>query len=77
MIAKKYTYNPKPAIFVNNSDNSNEYFYNNCDYDIWKINTKILDNIWFIDKHMNKSRYLITFENIPVKAIELIHIGKY
>ena len=68
-----------PAIFVNNTDKYNDGWCREYDFDIFKINTKIIDNIWFIDKNMKggKSKYLVTFKDIPSNAIELIHFGKF
>ena len=67
-----------PAIFVNNS---NEYYGNKIwDWDVWRINTSVLDNKWIIDDHMrvsDKRNYLLTYEGIPRHAIELIHEGKH
>ncbi len=78
-ISEKYTNNISPAIFVNNTDTCNDGWCKQYDFDIFKIDTRIIENIWFIDKHMKggKGKYLVTFKDIPSYAIELIHFGKF
>jgi hypothetical protein len=78
-ISKKYTNDITPAVFVNNTDDYDDGWCKKFDFDIFKINTRILDNIWFVDKHMKGGgdKYLITFKDIPSYAIKLIHSGKF
>ena len=69
------------ALFVNNQDDYSWWFYiadgmwrdiNIDKYDVWKINTTGINNIWYIDENMNdKGNYLFTTEAIPHKNIEL------
>jgi len=68
-----------PAIFVNNTVGCNDGYSKEHDFDIFRINTTIIDNIWFIDEYMEarNSKYLATFKDIPTHAIKLIHLGKY
>lgn len=75
----KYNKEIKPAVFVNNIDINSNLYCKNIDLDIWKINTLLINNEFFIDENMGAKNkdYLITFENIPTHAIELIHKGKY
>lgn len=67
----------QPAIFATDSDNPKEFFYSTYDDDIWKIDTKCAKVKWFEDKHYHKLRtkHIVTFENIPLNCIELIHEG--
>ena len=50
-ISEKYTNEIIPAIFVNNTDECDDGWCKYFDFDIFKIDTRIIDNVWFIDKH--------------------------
>lgn len=66
----------KKCIFASNSDNKEDWFKWDYDDDIWRIDTKLIpNNKWFRDPNSIDDKWVITFENIPVAAIELIHEG--
>lgn len=67
----------KACIFATNSDNKDDWFDSTYDDDIYQIDTSKLNNEWFIDPNFIEStdQHVITFENISLNAIKLIHIG--
>ena len=67
----------KPAIFATNSTNKRAWFDSTYDDDVWAINTNLIPNIrWYKDSHFESSKkHIVTFDNIPPEAIELIHEG--
>ena len=66
-----------PAIFATNSTNKRAWFDSTYDDDVWGINTEMIPDVkWYKDKHFESSKkHIVTFENIPPKAIKLIHEG--
>jgi hypothetical protein len=66
-----------PAIFATNSTNKRAWFDSTYDDDVWAINTNLIPNIkWYKDRHFESSKkHIVTFDNIPPEAIELIHEG--
>lgn len=73
----------EPAVFATNSDNKEEWFDSTYDDDVWRIDTKKAGVTWYKDKHFKGMKHpefgdykhIVTFENIPVSAIELVHKG--
>jgi len=67
----------KPAIFATNSTNKRAWFDSTYDDDVWAINTESIPKVkWYKDRHFESTKkHIVTFENIPPKAIELIHEG--
>jgi len=66
-----------PAIFATNSTNKRAWFDSTYNDDVWGINTEMIPDVkWYKDKHFeSRSKHIVTFENIPPKAIKLIHEG--
>jgi len=66
-----------PAIFATNSTNKRAWFDSTYNDDVWGINTEMIPDVkWYKDKHFESSKkHIVTFENIPPKAIKLIHEG--
>jgi hypothetical protein len=66
-----------PAIFATNSTNKRAWFDSTYNDDVWAINTNLIPNIkWYKDRHFESSKkHIVTFDNIPPEAIELIHEG--
>ena len=66
-----------PAIFATNSINKRASFDSTYDDDVWEIDTEMIPDVkWYKDKHYESSKkHIVTFENIPPKAIKLIHEG--
>ena len=66
-----------PAIFATNSTNKRAWFDSTYDDDVWAINTESIPKVkWYKDRHFESTKkHIVTFENIPPKAIELIHEG--
>ncbi len=66
-----------PAIFATNSTNKRAWFDSTYDDDIWAINTELIPNIkWYKDKHYESTKkHVVSFQDIPASAIELIHQG--
>ena len=66
-----------PAIFATNSINKRVWFDSTYDDDVWAINTELIPKVkWYKDSHFESSKkHIVTFNNIPTKAIELIHEG--
>lgn len=60
----------KKAIFATNNG---EHYDSTYDDDVWEINTSIIKNKWFVDKHFSDGIY--TFDSIPRNAIKLIYKG--
>jgi len=82
----KNTYNRMGAIFATNSENKKDWFGEDWDEDIWRIDTKLIPNVeWYKDKMFSFNRsgfpfpflykHVVTLQNIPTNAIELIHKG--
>ena len=65
------------VIFATNSDNKKDWFDSTFDDDIYKIDTSKINNKWYKDPNFDWGdfKHIITFENIPVNAIELIYKG--
>jgi len=66
-----------PAIFATNSTNKRAWFDSTYDDDVWGINTEMIPKVkWYKDRHFESSKkHIVTFDNIPPEAIELIHEG--
>ena len=66
-----------PAIFATNSINKRAWFDSTYDDDVWAINTELIPNVkWYKDRHFESSKkHIVTFENIPSEAIELMREG--
>lgn len=63
------------VIFASNSENKNEWFTSMYDDDIYKIDTKNLNIDWFLDPNFSDIKYIITFNSIPNKFLNLIYKG--
>ncbi len=65
------------VIFATNSDNPKDWFDTTYDDDIYRIDTSMLHNNWFVDPNFEgfNNKHVITFESIPLTAIELVHKG--
>lgn len=64
------------VIFAVNSDNKKDWWDSTYDDDIYRIDTTGLKNIWYVDPNFDlKDHRIITFENIPAKAIKIIYKG--
>lgn len=64
------------VIFAVNSDDKEDWWDSTYDDDIYKIDTSKLKNKWYVDPNFDlKNNRIITFENIPNDAIELIYKG--
>lgn len=66
------------VIFATNSENIEDWFDSIYDDDIYQINTIKLNNKWFVDPNFlrqNITKYIITFDKIPLNAIKLIYKG--
>lgn len=66
------------VIFATNSDNQNDWFDSQYDDDIYQIDTTKIDNLWYNDPNFSfndDNTHIITFKNIPKKAIKLIYRG--
>ncbi len=64
------------VIFAVNSDNKKDWWDSTYDDDIYRIDTTDLKNIWYVDPNFDlKDKRIITFENIPAKAIKIIYKG--
>jgi hypothetical protein len=66
-----------PAIFATNSINKRAWFDSTYDDDVWAINTELIPNVkWYKDRHFESSKkHIVTFDNIPSEAIELMREG--
>lgn len=67
------------VIFATNSNDRKDWFDTTYDDDIYEIDTDLIKNTWYKDPNFvwdKKSKHVITFENIPSKAIKLIYSGK-
>lgn len=63
------------VIFATNSDNKDDWFDSTYDDDdIYRIDTTNLNNTWFLDPNFGSddNQHVITFEPIPLSALELI-----
>jgi hypothetical protein len=65
------------AIFA--SIDKNDIWMSNSDKDIWEIDTKGLDNLWYVDTNVNKTydtvdndNFIMTFDAIPKEKIKLV-----
>jgi len=64
------------VIFAVNSDNKKDWWNSTFDDDIYRIDTTKLKNKWYVDPNFDlKDHRIITFENIPLKAIKIIYKG--
>jgi hypothetical protein len=64
------------VIFAVNSDNKDDWWNSTYDDDIYRIDSTKLKNKWYVDPNFSEdAKRVITFENIPVKAIKLIYKG--
>lgn len=64
------------VIFAVNSDNAKDWWDSGYDDDLWRIDTSVIANKWYNDPNFGiNDKRIITFEPIPVVAIELIYIG--
>jgi hypothetical protein len=64
------------VIFAVNSDNKESWWESTWDDDIYRINTKNLNNKWYCDPNFDlDDKRIITFESIPLNSIELIYKG--
>ena len=59
------------VIFVVNDNKDNYRFDSTYDDDIYRIDTIGLNNKWYNDPNFNDGLHLITFDSIPLSAIEL------
>ena len=59
-----------PSIFV--SQDKDNGFYSERDYDIWKIDTNKIDNKFYLDVNEPYKDSLMTMKKIPVHAVELV-----
>ena len=66
-----------PAIFATNSTNKRAWFDSTYDDDIWAINTEMIPDVkWYKDRHFESTKkHIVTFDNIPPEAIELMREG--
>jgi len=66
-----------PAIFATNSTNKRAWFDSTYDDDVWTINTELIPNVkWYKDRHFDSTKkHIVTFDNIPPEAIELMREG--
>jgi hypothetical protein len=66
-----------PAVFATNSLKKKEMFDSTYDDDIWVIDTERAGVQWYKDAHFEGGDYkhIVTFEDIPVDSIRLIHKG--
>lgn len=82
----KYNKNRMGAIFATNSENKKDWFGEDWDEDVWRIDTKLIPDVdWYSDKMFSFNRsgfpfpflykHVVTLQNIPVTAIELIYKG--
>lgn len=63
------------VIFATNSDEKSDWFDSTYDDDIYQIDTTKISNDWYEDPNFSGSKHIITFNNIPKKAIKLIYKG--
>jgi hypothetical protein len=64
------------VIFAVNSDNKDDWWNSTYDDDIYRIDSTKLKNKWYVDPNFDEdAKRVITFENIPAKAIKLIYKG--
>ena len=66
-----------PAVFATDSIKKKDMFDSTYDDDIWIIDTERAGVQWYKDAHFDGGDYkhIVTFENIPVDAIRLVHKG--
>lgn len=69
----------KPAIFATDSLNKEDMFDDGYDDDTWIIDTECAGVTWYRDAHFVEGGdfdyHIVTFENIPLNCIKLIHKG--
>lgn len=79
-----YTSNKMPAVFATDSLNKKDWFGGDYDEDIWKIDTSLIPNVtWYKDRMFSFGKkllpflykHVVTLDNIPPNALELIHKG--
>lgn len=68
------------AIFATNSEDRSKWFDDGYDDDIYRIDTSKIKNKWYKDPNfegtgIHYDSHVITFEDIPLSAIELIYKG--
>ena len=64
------------VIFAVNSDNKKDWWDSTYDDDVYRIETSGLGNKWYSDPNfLVQDHRIITFEPIPLRAIELIKKG--
>lgn len=65
------------VIFAANSNDKLKWFDSTYDDDIYQIDTTLINNKWYKDPNFTWGDYdhIITFDNIPLKAIKLIYKG--
>lgn len=64
------------VIFAVNSENKNDFWDTTYDDDIYRIDTKNIDNEWYNDPNFKENnKRIITFKNIPASSIILIYKG--
>lgn len=62
------------AVNTNLEDVIKDYATNLLGGKIIEINTKLINNIWYKDRHFTyNENYIVTFENIPKEAISFIY----
>jgi hypothetical protein len=78
--------NRLPATFATNSENEKDWFGEDWDEDVWRIDTSLIPNIkWYKDRMFSFKRsgfpfpflykHVVTLDSIPPNAIELIYKG--
>ena len=65
-----------PAVFATNSLKKKDMFDSTIGDDIWVIDTERAGVQWYKDAHFDDEyKHIVTFDDIPVDAIRLIHKG--
>ena len=66
-----------PAVFATDSVKKKDMFDSTYDDDIWVIDTEGINVQWYKDAHFDggDTKHIVTFEDIPVDSIRLIHKG--
>jgi hypothetical protein len=78
--------NRHPAIFATNSENEKDWFGEDWDEDVWRIDSSLIPNVkWYKDKMFSFTRsgfpfpflykHVVTLDNIPPNALELVYKG--
>jgi hypothetical protein len=66
------------AVFATDSSDPKDLFDSGWDDDLWRIDTRDLDNRWYRDPNFldyEDSRHVFTLDRVPVEAIELVYQG--